>query len=40
MTVFQGTGAGIGPANSAVFYDKEWITVDNNPARRTTAART
>ena len=30
-TVFQGHGAAIGPANQAVFYDKEWITVDNNP---------
>ena len=32
ITVFQGHGAGIGPANQAVFYDKEWMTVDNNPA--------
>jgi hypothetical protein len=32
VTVFQGTGAGIGPANKAVFYDKEWMTVDNNPS--------
>lgn len=31
ITVFQGTGAGIGPANRALFYDKEWLTVDNNP---------
>ena len=31
ITVFQGHGAAIGPANQAVFYDKEWITVDNNP---------
>jgi len=31
-TVMQGRGAGIGPATGAVFYDKEWITVDNNPA--------
>lgn len=30
-TVLMGTGAGIGPANQAVFWDKEWITVDNNP---------
>jgi hypothetical protein len=30
-TVLQGHGAAIGPANQAVFYDKEWITVDNNP---------
>lgn len=31
VTVMKGTGAGIGPANRAVFYDKEWIAVDNNP---------
>jgi hypothetical protein len=31
-TVFMGTGTGIGPANNAVFYDKEWITVDNTPS--------
>jgi hypothetical protein len=31
ITVFQGNGAGIGPANRAVFYDKEWLTVDNEP---------
>ena len=31
VTVFQGKGTGIGPANSATFYDKEWLTVDNNP---------
>jgi len=30
-TVMMGTGAGIGPANQAVFWDKEWLTVDNNP---------
>lgn len=30
-TVFQGTGTGIGPANQATFFDKEWITVDNDP---------
>jgi len=30
-TVMMGTGAGIGPANRAVFWDKEFITVDNNP---------
>jgi hypothetical protein len=29
VTVLHGTGTGIGPANQAVFYDKEWITVDN-----------
>ena len=32
VTVFKGTGTGIVPANQAVFYDKEWITVDNTPA--------
>ena len=31
VTVFKGHGAGIGPANNAVFWDKEWLTVDNNP---------
>jgi hypothetical protein len=31
VTVMMGTGAGIGPANKAVFWDKEWVTVDNNP---------
>jgi hypothetical protein len=31
VTVFKGQGAGIGPATNAVFWDKEWITVDNNP---------
>jgi hypothetical protein len=31
VTVMMGTGAGIGPANKAVFWDKEWIAVDNNP---------
>jgi hypothetical protein len=31
VVVFKGQGAGIGPANNAVFYDKEWVTVDNNP---------
>jgi hypothetical protein len=31
VTVFKGQGAGIGPANRAVFWDKEWMTVDNNP---------
>jgi hypothetical protein len=31
ITVMHGTGSGIGPANRAVFYDKEWLTVDNNP---------
>jgi hypothetical protein len=32
ITVFQGKGANIGPANNATFYDKEWLTVDNNPS--------
>ncbi|HWQ27842.1 MAG TPA: sialidase family protein [Dehalococcoidia bacterium] len=31
VTVMQGTGTGIGPANRALFWDKEWLTVDNNP---------
>lgn len=31
VTVMKGTGTGIGPANQATFFDKEWITVDNNP---------
>jgi hypothetical protein len=31
VTVFKGQGAGIGPANRAIFWDKEWMTVDNNP---------
>ena len=30
VTVFKATGTGIGPANNATFYDKEWLTVDNN----------
>ena len=34
VTVFQGQGAGIGPANNAKFYDKEWLTCDNSPASR------
>ncbi len=29
VTVMKGHGAGIGPANQAVFWDKEFITVDN-----------
>ncbi len=29
-TVMMGTGAGIGPANRAVFWDKEFVTVDND----------
>jgi hypothetical protein len=31
ITVMRGTGTGIGPANLAVFWDKEWLTVDNDP---------
>jgi hypothetical protein len=31
VTVMMGKGAGIGPANKAVFWDKEYIAVDNNP---------
>jgi hypothetical protein len=31
VTVMKGDGTGIGPANGAVFWDKEWLTVDNNP---------
>ncbi|MBA3800997.1 MAG: exo-alpha-sialidase, partial [Geodermatophilaceae bacterium] len=31
VTVFKGTGTGIGPANRATFFDKEWLTVDNYP---------
>lgn len=32
VTVFKGTGTGIGPSNKGVFFDKEWLTVDNNVA--------
>jgi len=32
ITVMKGTGTGIGPANKAVFWDKEWLTVDNEPS--------
>jgi hypothetical protein len=31
VRVFKGQGAGIGPAKNAEFFDKEWLTVDNNP---------
>jgi hypothetical protein len=31
ITVMQGKGAGIGNANRATFFDKEWLTVDNSP---------
>ena len=29
ITVMKGKGASIGPANRAIFYDKEWLTCDN-----------
>jgi hypothetical protein len=32
ITVMKGQGAGIGPANQATFWDKEWLTVDNYPS--------
>ena len=31
VTVFKGTGPASARRTPAVFYDKEWITVDNNP---------
>jgi len=31
ITVMMGTGTGIGPANRAVFWDKEYLAVDNTP---------
>jgi hypothetical protein len=31
VTVMKGKGTGIGPANQAVFFDKEYIAVDNTP---------
>ena len=31
VTVMKGKGASIGPANQAIFFDKEWLVVDNNP---------
>ena len=34
VTVFHGQGTGIGPANSAKFYDKEWLTCDNSTTSR------
>lgn len=34
VTVFKGHGAGIGPATNAVFWDKEYIDVDNNPTSK------
>jgi hypothetical protein len=30
VLVMKGHGTGIGPSTNAVFFDKEWITVDNN----------
>jgi hypothetical protein len=32
VTVMKGTGTGIGPANRATFFDKEWLTCDNWPS--------
>jgi hypothetical protein len=32
VTAMKGRGAGIGPANNALFFDKEWLTVDNYPS--------
>ena len=34
VTVFKGQGTGIGPANNAKFYDKEWLTCDNSTTSR------
>lgn len=31
ITVMKGQGTGMGPARSALFFDKKWLTVDNNP---------
>jgi hypothetical protein len=31
IRVLKGHGNGIGNSNNAVFWDKEWLTVDNNP---------
>jgi hypothetical protein len=31
VTAMKGKGTGIGPANNALFFDKEWLTVDNYP---------
>jgi hypothetical protein len=30
VIAMKGKGAGIGPANQALFFDKEWLSVDNN----------
>ena len=32
--MFKGQGTGIGPANNAKFYDKEWLTCDNSTTSR------
>jgi hypothetical protein len=32
VIAMKGQGAGIGPANNALFFDKEWLTVDNYPS--------
>lgn len=32
VTVMKGNGASLGPAAGAVFWDKEWVTVDNTPS--------
>jgi hypothetical protein len=32
VIAMKGHGAGIGPANNALFFDKEWLTVDNYPS--------
>lgn len=31
VVAMKGKGASIGPANNALFFDKEWLTVDNSP---------
>ncbi|HEU4947217.1 MAG TPA: sialidase family protein [Kribbella sp.] len=31
VVAMKGKGASIGPANNALFFDKEWLTVDNHP---------
>ena len=40
ITVMKGSGAGIGPAKNATFWDKEWLTVDNHEGSRSGVART
>ena len=32
VVAMKGKGASIGPANNAIFFDKEWLTVDNFPS--------